>query len=74
VRNCRQAQAFSDFEGDIVSYSMRYRCDTEIIGPFGQVAAALFPLVELVFAAAAEEELQACQMHAELRRVGAGWL
>ena len=32
----RQVRAFSDFEGDVVAYRMRYRCGTEIIGPFSQ--------------------------------------
>ena len=30
-------RAFSDFENDDVRYWMRYRCGTEIIGPFGPV-------------------------------------
>ena len=32
----RQVRAFSDFEGDVVAYTMRYRCGTEVIGPFSQ--------------------------------------
>ena len=35
VRLFRHVRAFSDFENDDVSYRMRYRCGTEIIGPFG---------------------------------------
>ena len=35
LRQIRHVQAFSDFENDDVSYRMRYRCGTEIIGPFG---------------------------------------
>jgi hypothetical protein len=35
VRQFRHVRAFSDFENDDVSYRMRYRCGTEIIGPFG---------------------------------------
>jgi hypothetical protein len=32
----RHVRAFSDFEGDVVAYRMRYRSGTEIIGPFSQ--------------------------------------
>ena len=36
LRTFRQVRAFSDFEGDVVAYRMRYRCGAEIIGPFSQ--------------------------------------
>jgi len=36
ARTFRQVRAFSDFEGDVVAYRMRYRCGAEIIGPFSQ--------------------------------------
>ena len=36
MRSYRHARAFSDFEGDVVAYRMRYQCGTEIIGPFSQ--------------------------------------
>ena len=36
ARTYRQVRAFSDFESDLVSYRMRYRYGTEIIGPFSQ--------------------------------------
>jgi len=36
ARSFRQVRAFSDFEGDVVAYRMRYRCGTETIGPFSQ--------------------------------------
>ena len=36
VRSYRHVRAFSDFEGDVVAYRMRYRSGTEIIGPFSQ--------------------------------------
>ena len=36
ARTFRQVRAFSDFEGDVVAYRMRYRSGTEIIGPFSQ--------------------------------------
>ncbi len=35
LRQFRHVRAFSDFENDDVSYRMRYRFGTEIIGPFG---------------------------------------
>ncbi|HPV11354.1 MAG TPA: hypothetical protein PKW83_11870 [Verrucomicrobiota bacterium] len=35
LRQFRHVRAFSDFENDDVSYRMRYRCGTDIIGPFG---------------------------------------
>ena len=35
VRLFRHVRAFSDFENDDVSYRMRYRCGTQVIGPFG---------------------------------------
>jgi len=35
VRQFRHVRAFSDFENDDVSYRMRYRSGSEIIGPFG---------------------------------------
>jgi len=41
VRTYRQVRAFSDFEGDIVAYRMRYRCGTDIIGPMSES----YPLV-----------------------------
>ena len=41
VRTFRQVRAFSDFEGDIVSYRMRYRYGTEIVGPMSEA----YPLV-----------------------------
>jgi hypothetical protein len=37
VRQFRHVRAFSDFESDDVRYWMRYRCGTELIGPFGPV-------------------------------------
>ena len=36
ARTFRQVRAFSDFEGDVVAYRMRYRCGAEIVGPFSQ--------------------------------------
>ena len=36
ARSYRHVRAFSDFEGDVVAYRMRYRCGAEIIGPFSQ--------------------------------------
>ena len=36
LRTFRQVRAFSDFEGDVVAYRMRYRCGAEIVGPFSQ--------------------------------------
>ena len=41
VRTYRQVRAFSDFEGDIVSYRMRYRSGSEIVGPMSEA----YPLV-----------------------------
>ena len=35
VRQFRHVRAFSDFENDETSYRMRYRCGTEVVGPFG---------------------------------------
>ncbi len=37
VRQLRHVRAFSDFESDEVRYWMRYRCGTDVIGPFGPV-------------------------------------
>ena len=36
VRSYRHVRAFSDFEGDVVAYRMRYRCGADVIGPFSQ--------------------------------------
>jgi len=37
VRTYRQVRAFSDFEGeDLISYRMRYRYGTEIVGPMSE--------------------------------------
>ncbi len=36
LRTYRQVRAFSDFESDVVSYRMRYRYGTEIVGPMSE--------------------------------------
>ena len=36
LRTYRQVRAFSDFEGDVVAYRMRYRFGTEIVGPMSE--------------------------------------
>lgn len=36
MRTFRQVRAFSDFESDTVSYRMRYRYGTEIVGPMSE--------------------------------------
>ena len=41
VRTYRQVRAFSDFEGDVVAYRVRYRYGTEIVWPMSES----FPLV-----------------------------
>ena len=36
LRSYQHVRAFSDFEGDVVAYRMRYRCGADIVGPFSQ--------------------------------------
>ena len=36
LRSYQHVRAFSDVEGDVVAYRVRYRCGADIVGPFSQ--------------------------------------